>query len=130
MVKSYIKAIVIIIVLFFLVTFAVKNSGAVQISYYFGIFNANVPLYFLAYACLVLGVIIGWLISFGGRLTLKRKLKTIEKEHKEIRAELDMLRAKTAVPVYNENMYVPTPQPVVADDLEHDHEGKRISDAY
>lgn len=128
MVKSYIKAVIIIIVLFFLVTFAVKNSGAVQISYYFGIFNANVPLYFLAYACLVLGVIIGLLISFSGRFALKRKLKAIEKEHKEVRAELEMLRSKTAVPVYNENMYVPTPQPVVEEDAEH--EVKHISDAY
>lgn len=111
MVKSYIKAIVIIIVLFFLVTFGIKNSNSVSISYYFGLFDAMVPMYAVVYACLVLGIIIGMLIGFAGRLGIKRKLKAAEKEKKEILSELEVMRSKAAVPVYNENMYVPEARP-------------------
>lgn len=107
MVKTYIKAVIIIIVLFFLVTFGIKNSGSVSITYYFGLIDVLVPMYAVVYACLVVGIVIGMLIGFAGRLGVKRKLKAAEKENKEIKAELDVLRSKTAVPVYNENMYVP-----------------------
>lgn len=129
MVKSYLKAIVLIIVLVFFATFSIKNSGSVDISYYFGLFNINAPLYLIVLACLIIGGIIGWLFGLAGRFALKRRLKMVEKEHKEIRAELELLRSKAAVPVYSETIYVPTPKPA-QDNTREGHDVKHISDAY
>ena len=130
MVKSYIKAVLIIIVLFFLVTFGIKNSTSVNISYYFGLFEASVPLYAMVYVCLILGVIIGMLIGLTGRFAVKKRLRASEKAYNEICAELEILRSKTATPVYNENIYVPISQPVADDNDNNNDEIKHISDAY
>lgn len=129
MVKSYIKAVVLIIVFFFLATFGIKNSSSVHISYYFGLFDASVPLYAIVYGCLVIGICIGWLLALAGRFAIKKRLKAVEKEHKEMRAELELLRSKAAVPVYSETIYVPTPKPAPEDETTG-HDGKHISDAY
>lgn len=110
MAKNYIKAVVLIIILFFLLTFGIKNSGSVSISYYFGLIDIMVPMYAVVYACLVLGVIIGLIIGFVCRMGIKRELKALEKENKEIKSELAILSSKAAVPVYNDNMYVPEPK--------------------
>lgn len=129
MVKSYIKAIVLIIVLVFFATFSIKNSGAVDISYYFGLFNISAPLWLIVIACLVLGFVIGCLFSLGGRFALKRRLKALAKEQHEMHMELELLRSKAAVPVYNETIYVPTPKPA-QDNPREEHDVKHISDAY
>lgn len=129
MVKSYFKAIVLIVVLVFFATFSIKNSGAVNISYYFGILNVSAPLYLIVLACLLIGFVVGLLFSLAGRFTLKKRLRTLEKEYKEIHAELELLRSKAAVPVYNETIYVPTPKPA-PDNPREEHDVKHISDAY
>ena len=129
MVKSYAKAVILIIVLFFIITFAVKNSGGVEVSYYFGLFYADVPLWMAMYAWLVIGGIVGLLWGLTKRFTLKKRLRAAEKELKEMRAELELLRSKAAVPVYSETIYVPTPKPAPEDD-HAEHEVKHISDAY
>lgn len=126
MVKSYIKAIALIIVLFFLVTFGIKNSSSVQISYYFGLFDIDVPLWGIVYASLFFGAVISWLFGLTGRFALKKRLKAAEKEYKEMHAELELLRSKAAVPVYSETIYVPTPKPVQEDS----HDVKHIGGAY
>lgn len=129
MVKSYFKAIVLIIVLVFFATFSIKNSGTVAIAYYFGLLNFSAPLYLIVLACLLIGFVIGLLFSLAGRFTLKKRLKTLEKEYKEIHTELELLRSKAAVPVYNETIYVPTPK-LVQDSPHENHDVKHISDAY
>lgn len=129
MIKSYLKAIVLIIVLVFVATFSIKNSGAVNISYYFGILDISAPLYLIVLVCLVIGAVIGCLFCLVGRFNLKRRFKTLEKEYKEIHAELELLRSKAAVPVYNETICVPTPKPA-HDSPRENHDVKNISDAY
>lgn len=111
MVKSYLKAIIAIVVLFFVVTFAVKNYAPVQLSYYFGLFNASLPLYAVIYIAFFLGGLIGIFVGLAWRQGVKKELKLKTKENKELRSELDALQAKTAVPVYTENVYVPVAQP-------------------
>lgn len=129
MVKSYFKAIVLIIVLVFVATFSIKNSGSVNISYYFGILDLSAPLYLIVLACLVIGAVIGFLFCLAGRFTLKKRLRKLEKEYKEMHTELELLRSKAAVPVYNETIYVPTPKPA-QDNPREEHDVRHISDAY
>jgi len=74
---SYIKSIIVIIVLLFLVTFGVKNSQPVQLYYYLGIETGAFPLYGLVYISLVIGIIIGMLVGIYNRFDLRRTVKKL-----------------------------------------------------
>lgn len=108
--KSYFKAILAIIVIFVLVTFGVKNSQAVDISYFFK-FLVNVPLYAVVYACLIIGIVVGMLVGFSHRWGTKKELKQARKENYDLLKELEDLRAKTqAASVAKEPAFTPGAQ--------------------
>lgn len=94
MVSSYVKAVIIIVLLAFLVTFGIINSAPIEVKY-LNIFKAYVPLYAVVYSCLVLGIVIGMLIGFSHRFKLHRELRATTKQNKEMTTELEVLRAKT-----------------------------------
>lgn len=97
MVSSYVKAVIIIALLAFLVTFGIINSAPVEVKY-LNIFKAYVPLYAVVYSCLILGIVIGMLIGFSHRFKLHRELRAAHKQNKDMATELEVLRAKTAAP--------------------------------
>ncbi|UCH23312.1 MAG: LapA family protein [Deltaproteobacteria bacterium] len=84
---NYIKGTVLVIVLLFLTTFGVKNSQVVGIKYYFGFLDFNIPLYGLAYICLLMGFLIGIATGIVKRFQqnrrvneLRHEIKTLEKK--------------------------------------------------
>ena len=85
---SYLKAIVLILVLIFLITFGVKNSQAVLLNYYFGVLDMGIPLYVLVYLSVVIGIVIGMIIGLQSRLSLRRKVKESEREMKDLKERL------------------------------------------
>ena len=87
--KNYIKAVFLIIVLLFLVTFGIKNNQPVQLNYYFEWHTIDFPLYILAYASVIIGIFIGMLIGINSRFKQRRKIKTLEKLANELKAKAD-----------------------------------------
>lgn len=84
----YIKWIVIIIVLLFFITFGVKNSQSVYLNYYFNIQNLQLPLYGLAYICILFGIFIGMIVGLLSRLNLSGTLKRLKTENRDLRERL------------------------------------------
>jgi len=78
---TYLKAIILIIVLLFLVTFGVKNSHFVQLHYYGSFLNWTLPIYGLVYICMVIGIAIGMIVGLYKRMALQRTLKALKKEN-------------------------------------------------
>ena len=72
---TYVKSIILIIVLAFLVTFGIKNSQAVQLSYYFQTQVWSIPLYVIIYVSVVIGVLLGMVIGLSWRMGLKKKIR-------------------------------------------------------
>jgi uncharacterized integral membrane protein len=85
---SYIKSIMVIIVLLFLVTFGVKNSQPIKLHYYLNIETGAFPLYGLVYLSIVIGIIIGMLVGIHNRFDLRRTVKKLEKENRELKEKV------------------------------------------
>jgi len=73
-----------VIVLLFLITFGVKNSHLVQLHYYFNIPTIDIPLYGLVYLSIVIGILLGMMVGISRRLGLRRRLKTLQGENREL----------------------------------------------
>ena len=85
---SYLKTIVLILVLIFLITFGVKNSQAVLLNYYFGVLDVGISLYELVYLSVVIGIVVGMIIGLQSRVSLGRKVKDLEREMKDLKEKL------------------------------------------
>lgn len=91
---TYGKWILIIILLLFFITFGVKNSQTVSLNYCFDIAGIELPLYGLVFLSILLGIAAGMIIGITDRLALKRKVKDLSREGRELRekaARLDAL---------------------------------------
>jgi uncharacterized integral membrane protein len=87
--KSYIKALGLIIILLFLVTFGIQNNQLVQLKYYFNYRTIEFPIYLLAYGCATIGVFIGMLIGIVNRLHQRKKIKVLTKLNTELKAKVE-----------------------------------------
>lgn len=81
--------ILLLIILFFGISFAILNAKVVVMDYYFGV--ANLPLSLLLGITLIIGAIIGWLVGLGmllkARATqhhLRKQLAIAQKEIKNL----------------------------------------------
>jgi uncharacterized integral membrane protein len=79
---NYIKGTILLFVLLFLTTFGIKNSQTVSITYYFDFLNVSIPLYGLAYVCLLLGFVIGIATGIVKRFQKNRNINELQKEIK------------------------------------------------
>jgi len=82
---SYIKSIIVIIVLLFLVTFGVKNSQPIQLYYYLNIETGAFPLYGLVYISIVIGIIIRMIVGIYSRFDLRRTVRKLQQENRELK---------------------------------------------
>ena len=96
----YIKSIIMVVILLFLVTFGVKNSQPIQIYYYLNFQTGAFPLYILVYLCIVIGIVIGMIVGIYDRIDLRRRVKRLERENRE-------LKEKAAEEEKEENIPVP-----------------------
>jgi uncharacterized integral membrane protein len=87
--KSYFKAIGLIIILLFLVTFGINNNQLIQLKYYFEYRSADFPLYLLAYACATIGIFIGMFIGMINRFHQRKKIKMLTKLNNELKAKAE-----------------------------------------
>jgi len=86
-VARYIKSIIMVIILLFLVTFGVKNSQPIQI-YYLDFQTGAFPLYGLVYLCIVIGIVIGMIVGIYDRIDLRRRVKRLERENRELKEKI------------------------------------------
>ena len=84
----YVKWIILIIVLLFFITFGVKNSAPVYLNYYFNLQYIELPLYGLVYIAILLGIFIGMIVGVFDRLNLRKTVKRLEKEKRELHQSL------------------------------------------
>lgn len=75
---TYVKWIVLIILLAFFITFGVENSQIVNLSYY-GLAPVALPLYTLCYVSILIGILVGMGIGFRSRFLLKRRVRDLER---------------------------------------------------
>jgi putative membrane protein len=90
--KRVFYVIVVVIVVFFGVTFAFHNRQTVDVSYYFGL-SWNGPLALALLAAVAVGVAIGFLANLRTLLRLQRQLVAASKEIRQVEQEVQNLRA-------------------------------------
>ena len=82
---SYVKAILLLIVLVALVTFGIKNSEPVKLYYYYNLNSMPIPTYGIVYASIVVGVFIGMLVGITIRFGQRKKIKQLQKENRDLK---------------------------------------------
>ena len=91
----YIKAILLIAVLFLAITFGIQNSESVTLRYYFRLASIPLPLYLVIYASLIVGIIAGMAIDIYTRISLKGRLRKLERANASLREDLNKLTGET-----------------------------------
>jgi uncharacterized integral membrane protein len=86
---GYIKSIILIIVLLFLVTFGVKNSQPIQLYYYLNFETGAFPLYGLVYISIVVGIVIGMIVGVYDRFDLRRRVRRLDRENRELKEHVE-----------------------------------------
>jgi uncharacterized integral membrane protein len=88
---AYVKSIILIIVLLFLITFGVKNNQPTLLSYYFNITTGAIPLYGIVYIATIIGIIIGMIVGISSRVALGRKARQVQRENRDLRERIEEL---------------------------------------
>ena len=85
---SYIKTILILIVLIILVTFGIKNNETMILQYYFQLSSMPVPVYAVVYVSLLVGIFIGMIVGISARFTQRKKVKELQKENRTLKDKI------------------------------------------
>jgi uncharacterized integral membrane protein len=85
---SYIKALLLLIVLVVLVTFGIKNNETIILHFYFQLSSIPIPVYAVVYGSLIVGVFIGMIVGINARFTQRKKLKELQKENRDLKAKV------------------------------------------
>jgi len=86
---TYVKSIILIIVLLFLITFGVKNNQPTLLNYYFNITTGTIPLYGIVYISIIIGIIIGMIVGISSRVALRRRARRVQRENRELREKIE-----------------------------------------
>jgi len=89
---NYVKLVVLVLVLILAVSFAKNNTQPVTIAYYFGWETPAFDMYLLIFIPFFVGVVVGTLVGFGGRLNLKNTLRKLHKSNRELEEKLKQVR--------------------------------------
>ena len=81
---SYVKAILLLIVLIVLVTFGINNLEPIRLHYYFNLSSMPLPLYGVVYGAMLVGIFIGMIVGINSRLALRKKAKALQRENREL----------------------------------------------
>ncbi len=82
---SYVKALLLLIVLVVLVTFGIKNNETMILHFYFQLSSIPIPVYAVVYGSLVVGVFIGMIVGINNRFTQRKKIRQLQKENRGLR---------------------------------------------
>jgi len=83
---NYVKLIILVFVFVLAVSFAEKNTQRVTLAYYFNWETSPFPMYLLMFVPFFIGTVVGSLVGFSSRLSLRdtaKKLRTSNEELKE-----------------------------------------------
>ncbi|MBW2438179.1 MAG: LapA family protein [Deltaproteobacteria bacterium] len=81
---SYIKALLLLIVLVVLVTFGIINQEPVALhSYQWK--SPPIPAWIVVYGSLIVGVFIGMIIGINARFTQRKKIRQLQKENRDLK---------------------------------------------
>jgi uncharacterized integral membrane protein len=90
----YVKALLLIALLFLAITFGIQNSGSMTLRYYFGLASIPLPLYLVLYVAVILGVVAGLLLDVYARVTLRGRLRKLEKTNASLREDLEKMKSE------------------------------------
>ena len=82
---SYVKTILILIVLVVLVTFGIKNNETMILRFYFSLQSMPIPVYAVVYGSLLVGIFIGMVVGISARFTQRKKIKQLQKENRTLK---------------------------------------------
>ena len=82
---SYIKALLLLIVLAVLVTFGIKNNETMVLHFYFQYKSIPIPVYAVVYGSLIIGVLIGMIVGINARFTQRKKIRQLQKENRNLK---------------------------------------------
>ena len=82
---SYIKTILILIVLVFLVTFGIQNNKTMILDYYFQLRSMPIPVYAVVYGSLLVGIFIGMIVGISARFAQRKKIRQLQKENRNLK---------------------------------------------
>ena len=85
---SYVKAILLLIVLVGLVTFGINNLEPIRLHYYFNLSSMPLPLYGVVYGAIIVGIFIGMLVGINSRFGQRKKIKALKKENRDLQAKV------------------------------------------
>lgn len=85
---SYVKAILLLIVLVGLVTFGINNLEPIRLHYYFGFSSMPLPLYGVVYGAIIIGIFVGMVVGINSRFTQRKKIKELRKENRELQSKI------------------------------------------
>ncbi len=86
--RSYFKAILLLIVLVALVTFGIQNNEPIKLHYYFQLSSMQIPIYGIVYASILIGIFIGMLVGISNRFSQRKKLSALQKENRDLKAKV------------------------------------------
>ena len=122
--KSYFKAIGLIIIILFLVTFGIHNNQLIQLKYFFDFQSNEFPLYLLAYACATIGIIIGMFIGMINRFHQRKKIKMLTKLNNEWKAKAEKDKKEEEKPTDQKPAVDDAKEKIPADKTAEDKEKK------
>ena len=88
---KFVSVVVLMLLVFFGITFSLQNSSPVTLKYYEW-FNFQVPVYLLIFICFFIGVIIAGILGLVERFKLHRRLSRLKKEIKNLETEIYDIR--------------------------------------
>ena len=88
------KAIVIVLIFFFALTFCIQNADPAKLRYYGLAQDLTAPLFVVVLASVFLGILIGLIGGGLSSIRLRLQLKKQQKEAKALRTELASLKSE------------------------------------
>ena len=82
---TYIKALLLLIVLVVLVTFGIKNNETMILHFYLQLSSMPLPVYAVVYGSLLVGVFIGMIVGISARFAQRKKIRQLQKENRGLR---------------------------------------------
>ena len=92
-----------VVIMIFLVAFAVKNNTPVRLYYYFNFQSPEIPLFVIVLVSVFIGALCVWLMALFDKLRMKMIISKKEKTIREMEKELvDLRNLPPAEPVQEE----------------------------
>lgn len=85
--KNFLNTVLFALVSLFFITFSLSNSQSIQLNF-FGLLLKPIPVSLLVLIPFLVGVVLGNILGLAERFSLKREMKRLRKELKELKETL------------------------------------------